>query len=59
MIDPSLLSVPVWPNLTLKTKMKSTPVASLQKYHEVVAAIKLLTKMTSGKGAKHFTISDL
>lgn len=33
--------------------------ASLQKYHEVVAALKSLTKMMNAEDAKDFTISDL
>lgn len=59
MMDPSLLSIPACQSHTLKKQMKSTAMANLQKYHEVVAALKLLTKMTSSKDAKHFTISDL
>lgn len=59
MSDPSLLSVPVCQNHTLKIQMKSTPMASLQKYHEVVTALKSLTKMMNAEDAKDFTISDL
>lgn len=58
-MDPSLASLPVCQSHNLNIQMKSTPVASLCKYHEVVTALKPLTKIRSVKDARHFTLSAL